>query len=156
MSTAIFRGAAAILAVMIAGSAFEVMAHDKAHVHENGSNTAHRHTHGASPQATGLPKDIRTLEIEGYDFRFEPADLEVVPGEVFRLKLVNKGQLPHMWEIEGRPETHVHAEVGETAVGVITAPDRAGQYRTVCTAEGHTEAGMVGKLVVREIADRSR
>lgn len=116
----------------------------------NGHSHAHHHDHPAAPGIEDLPEGARTIEIKGDDFRFEPADITVAPGEIFALKLENVGQVVHMWEIEGRPETHVHAEVGQTAVGVIVAPEEPGEYRTVCTEPGHAEAGMVGRLTVRE------
>lgn len=115
----------------------------------NGHEHAHHHhDHATAPGIDELPDGARTIEIKGDDFRFEPADITVAPGEVFALKLENVGQVVHMWEIEGRPETHVHAEVGQTAVGVIVAPDEPGEYRTVCTEPGHSEDGMVGRLIV--------
>lgn len=112
------------------------------------SANGHHHDHAAAPGPDALLKGARNIEIKGTEFIFEPDTIEVASGEVFALKLVNTGSLVHMWEIEGRPEAHVHAEAGETATGVITAPAEPGEYRTVCTEAGHTEAEMVGKLIV--------
>lgn len=114
----------------------------------NNDSHGRHHDHATAPAIDSLPEGARTIEVKGRDFAFEPGDIEVAPGEVFALKLVNEGNVVHMWEIEGRPETHVHAEVGQTATGVITAPEEPGVYRTVCTEAGHEEAGMVGRLIV--------
>src|SRR5690625_1370506 len=115
-------------------------------VPENGN--AHHHEQSTAPGVEELPEGARMIEVKAHDFRFDPAEITVAPGEVFALRLENIGQVVHMWEIEGRPETHVHAEVGQTAQGVIIAPDEPGEYRIVCTEAGHTEAGMVGRLIV--------
>ena len=126
---------------------------DADHDHDHHHDHAHDHDHPTAPGIDELPEGARTFEIEAHDMYFEPADIEVAPGEVFALTLINKGAAVHMWEIEGRPETHVHAEVGDTATGVITAPEEPGEYKTVCTEPGHTEAGMTGKLIVRDDLD---
>jgi plastocyanin len=124
---------------------------EKSHKHhDHNSNKHHGHQHHASTSEAAIPEAVRTIEMEGKDFEFVPKDITVSPGEKFALKLINTGTQPHMWEIEGRPETHVHAEAGEVTVRVVTAPQRPGIYKTICTEAGHEEAGMIGRLIVRE------
>ncbi|MCC5789934.1 MAG: DUF3347 domain-containing protein [Opitutales bacterium] len=120
-----------------------------------GSSDAHHHDHATAPGIEELPEGARTIRIIGKDYAFEPEDIEVYQGEVFALKLVNEGEVVHMWEIEERPETHVHAEVGQSATGVIRAPEEPGIYRTVCTEPGHEELGMTGRLLVKEKSSSS-
>lgn len=120
---------------------------------DNADDHAHNHGHQTAPGLEALPEGARTFEIEAGEMYFNPTEIEVAPGETFGLKLINNGAIVHVWEIEGRPETHIHAEAGETSTGVITAPEEPGEYAVVCPLPGHTEGGMTGKLIVSEDID---
>lgn len=54
----------------------------------------------------------------------------------------------HMWQMEGKPETHVHTAAGETSAKVLIAPQKAGTYRIVCGTLGNVKLGMVSTLKV--------
>jgi len=54
-----------------------------------------------------------------------------------------------MWQLEGKPETHVHTSGGETSSKVVIAPKKAGTYKLVCSTPGHVQLGMVGTLTVK-------
>ncbi len=44
---------------------------------------------------------------------------------------------------------HVSADAGQSNKLVFT-PSEAGEYEIYCSVEGHKEAGMVGKIIVKE------
>jgi len=97
-----------------------------------------------------IPSDARRLKIIAKEFMFAPANVSAHPNETLVIELVNEGVVAHMWEIKGLEGTHVHAEVGETVLGIIRVPSEPGVYETYCTVPGHKEAGMAGKLIVTE------
>jgi uncharacterized cupredoxin-like copper-binding protein len=103
--------------------------------------------HAATPD-TKQPSDARKITVVATDFAFDPATVTAKPGEKLFIELVNQGNAVHMWQLEGKPETHVHTAVGETSAKVVIAPQKVGTYKLVCTTPGHTELGMVGSLKV--------
>jgi len=107
-------------------------------------STGHHSASGEMEQ----PTDARKVSVVATDFRFNPATIVASPGEKLYIELVNRGNAVHMWQLEGKPETHVHTAVGETAANVITAPQEIGSYKIVCGTPGHVEKGMVGTLYV--------
>ncbi|MDX1681365.1 MAG: cupredoxin domain-containing protein [Akkermansiaceae bacterium] len=96
------------------------------------------------PQA----QDVRTVEIKATEFTYSPEKVVAQPGETLRIKLVNEGQVKHMWGLRDRQLTHVHAGPGETEEKVITVPEATGEYEIYCDVYQHARRGMTGKLVV--------
>jgi len=114
------------------------------HDHQDGN----RHHQGN--MMTDQPDDARLVSIIATDYEFSPAEVLAKPGEKLFIKLTNKGNSVHMWQIRDRPETHVHTPVGETSAKVVTAPETPGNYKVLCMTPGHEERGMVGTLKVSE------
>jgi plastocyanin len=103
--------------------------------------------HSANP-AMEKPADARKITIIATDFTFDPATITAKPGEKLFIELINKGNAVHMWQLEGKHETHVHTATGETSAKVVIAPQKAGSYELVCSTPGHVQLGMVGTLKV--------
>lgn len=142
---------------MAADEPMEPMAqHGSGHAENHMQNMSHHAMmgseshHGHDMAADDPDIDIRTISVQATEFKFSPATITVEPGETFRLKLENVGSVVHMWQIEGLEGTHVHAEKGTTASGIITAPSEEGTYKIFCSEPGHKEAGMIGQLVVAQ------
>ena len=117
--------------------------------------------------------EITLNAVEGRHWRFEPGVIEAHVGQRVKLTLVNEGHVEHDVEIPEVPAADIevaggagpherlggghhgedviaaHAEPGTTATVTFTLTE-AGEYDFSCTIPGHKEAGMVGKLVVKE------
>jgi probable HAF family extracellular repeat protein len=85
--------------------------------------------------------------VESHDIFFEPAELEVPANTNVTILLPNLGAAPHNFSIDALG-VDVDIAPGATEEVVINAP--AGEYEFYCNVPGHTEAGMVGTLIVRE------
>ncbi len=138
--------------------------------------------HGDGNGAEANPQDGRDGEagdllevtinvVEGRNWGYEPATLEVPAGQRIRLTFVNDGRAEHDVEIPGLSVSNVereggvahdaslgggqhesdvvaaHAMPGTTSV-VLFTPTQPGEYDFNCTIPGHKEAGMVGKIIV--------
>ena len=85
------------------------------------------------------------------EFGFEPSTLELRAGVPTRIELDNRGAaVEHSLLVRapaGGDWIHLHAAAkgSDSATFRIDTP---GTYEVLCTIPGHTEAGMVGKLVV--------
>ena len=101
---------------------------------------------GASPLATPV-----TITLSS--FRFDPAQLRLVAGRPYLLRLVNPGGRGHNFVAPeflaaaraGRNRIDVPA--GETLDVAITAP-APGRYKVKCSYFGHAMMGMKGEIVV--------
>lgn len=109
----------------------------------------HSGDHHESSEGMEVPEDARRITITATDYDFDPAGVEAAPGEKLFIKLVNKGNTIHMWQLKGMSETHLHAEPGESASKLITAPEEPGDYHIFCGTKGHEQLGMVGTLSVK-------
>lgn len=148
-----------ILVIFLAGCGAEKEP-DDGHGHEH-SETADVHAphltmsadesmdHHGSTGKIEKPADARKVTVIATDFAFEPSNITAKPGEKLFIELVNTGNAVHMWQLEGKPETHVHTSGGETSSKVVIAPEKAGSYKLVCSTPGHVQFGMVGTLTVK-------
>lgn len=117
----------------------------------------------------GDPKKVtRTLTLDMSDsMRFTPDQLTLRRGETVRLKVVNKGRLPHElvlgteeairlhWEamkqhpdMEHDDPSMVHVAPG-AAGEIVWQFTQPGDFQFACLLPGHFEAGMRGRIVVR-------
>jgi plastocyanin len=104
--------------------------------------------HHSTTSTPEMPEDARKVTVVTTDYAFDPATITARPGEKLYIELVNEGNAVHMWQLEGKPETHIHTAVGETSTNVVTAPQKTGTYKIVCGTSGHEDLGMVGTLKV--------
>lgn len=81
-------------------------------------------------------------------------DLVVDAGEGFQITVVNGDGMPHDLAV---PDTGLQTAMttgkGQSASASGNVPT-AGTYAYICTVAGHRQAGMEGKLIVREPQDR--
>ncbi len=125
------------------------------HPHSEGQPTGHEHgghVHATRPLAAVDEAPKATLRVKSGEFKFEPSALVMKAGEPTRIELQNDGAVEHAL-IVAAPDAkgdwiHLHAMANASDSGTFRI-DQAGTYRVLCTVPGHTEAGMVGELVVR-------
>ncbi|MDP3770605.1 MAG: cupredoxin domain-containing protein [Candidatus Sungbacteria bacterium] len=101
----------------------------------------------SKPQPVGITKKVL---IEANEFVFKPATLRLKKGESVALTVRNKGKLPHRFTMA---ELHIDTGMimsGKEKMFRFTVPIeiKSGTYRAVCNIPGHTEAGMVAKIIV--------
>lgn len=95
------------------------------------------------PNLAGSPDDHTSIVMR--DVRFEPADLRLAAGRTTALFVINEDGFDHSFDID---ELDVHVRIPGGATSVIMVRPEAGQVLQVyCGVPGHTEAGMVGRLV---------
>jgi uncharacterized cupredoxin-like copper-binding protein len=94
-----------------------------------------------------------TIRVRAGEFKFEPSALRMRPGAPTRIELANEGLTDHALIVAAPARRsgdwiQLHALARESDAGTFSI-DRAGTYTVLCTIPGHSEAGMVGELVVR-------
>lgn len=95
------------------------------------------------------PLDVATsprIEIVGTDMAFTPDKVAVLAGNV-EVIFTNEGQAYHDLRIGEEPFI-LEAAAGERDEGSLVL--EPGTYELFCSIPGHSEAGMVGVLEVRE------
>jgi uncharacterized cupredoxin-like copper-binding protein/mono/diheme cytochrome c family protein len=80
------------------------------------------------------------------ELNFDPATVTIPAGTDVKITLKNEGALPHNFSIAALNISEDLAP-GETKEITVNAP--AGEYDFHCNVPGHTEAGMVGKLIAQ-------
>lgn len=81
--------------------------------------------------------------------RFVPETITVKAGEPVNIVFQNAGIIAHDLISQGADTnvTLVNVGGGKRQSGTFLA-SKAGEYRVFCRQPGHTEAGMVGKIIV--------
>ena len=109
------------------------------------------HAHKARPLAAVDDAPKATIRVKASEFKFAPTALAMRAGEPTRIALENDGAVEHTLIVaapDGKGDwIHLHAMANSTDAGTFRI-DKPGKYRVLCTVQGHTEAGMVGELVV--------
>jgi Cu+-exporting ATPase len=90
-----------------------------------------------------------TIDVTAHDLRFQPADIEIPAGRFVILRFTNDDQVFHDWSVEGLANTDANARPGQTQ-RIRFRIDEPGAWTILCTAAGHADAGMTGRLVVRQ------
>jgi uncharacterized cupredoxin-like copper-binding protein len=110
------------------------------------------HAHAARPLAAVDEPATATIRVVAGEFEFEPRTLTLRAGEPTRIELENDGAVDHALIVQASDGNgdliHLHALARATDAGTFRI-DQRGRYRVLCTIPGHTEAGMVGELVVQ-------
>jgi len=91
----------------------------------------------------GTPDDYATVVMR--DVRFEPAELSLAAGRTTAIFVVNEDAFDHSFDID-ELDIHVSVPGGRTSVVMVT-PQAGTALQIYCGIPGHTEAGMVGRLV---------
>jgi len=106
------------------------------------------------------------LGAKNNEFTISPKTWNLETGKLYKLTLVNEGKVKHEWVASEFTLTiwTRKVEVGGVEVkGVINeielqpgakadwyfVPIRTGEYEMACEIEGHKEAGMAGKIIVK-------
>jgi uncharacterized cupredoxin-like copper-binding protein len=90
-----------------------------------------------------------TVKVSATDFKFDPSDPTVAPGEV-TFDVTNDGETLHNLEVEGPsgeaelPEDLQPGDSGSFAVDL----SESGTYKFYCPVGNHEELGMVGEVTV--------
>ena len=82
------------------------------------------------------------VEIELYDYYFEPTILKGKPGQKVELELKNKGSAAHTFTLAGQ-SVNKEIQPGDETETEVTFP-QSGQLKFVCTF--HQSQGMIGAL----------
>ena len=118
----------------------------------DGTHAHGSHAHSTRPLAAVDDDPTATIRILANEFRFVPKSLALRAGEPTRIELANDGQVDHALIVEapdGKGDwIHLHALAQGTDAGTFRI-DEPGTYPVLCTIAGHTEAGMVGQLIVQ-------
>jgi uncharacterized cupredoxin-like copper-binding protein len=96
---------------------------------------------GVSPEALAQLPTLATA-----NYRFDTAELRARVGETVALRLENKDSSAHSFDIDAL-KVHAPMPAGKPALALFT-PTAPGTYMFYCDVPGHTEAGMVGTLIV--------
>ena len=96
--------------------------------------------------AVGCGGRLRTVTIRAAEMRFGGGEIHVRAGETVNLRLINQDGYAHAFD---QDEYGIHVPLAAKQVLDMTfTPDRPGRYTFYCSTPGHTDAGMVGTLVV--------
>lgn len=98
---------------------------------------------GGNASSDGTPVTIVAKE-----FKFEPAEMTVAPGQAIKLTLKNEGVIDHDLMIKAIG-FKILAGPGKAETKTFIAPTAPGTYDIDCDVAGHKDAGMTGKLIVK-------
>jgi plastocyanin len=89
------------------------------------------------------------VDVTASDYRFGPSNIEVPAGRFVVLTFRNDDAVFHDWTVEGLANVDANARPGQVQ-RIRFKIDRAGDWAVVCTADGHAESGMTGRIVVSQ------
>ncbi len=125
--------------------------HDRAMHDHSAMSALPGHEHKTRPLAAVDAPAQATIVVVASEFAFEPSTIELRAGVPTRIELDNRGAaVEHSLLVHapnGGDWIHLHAAANGTDAGTFQI-DTPGSYDVLCTIPGHTEAGMVGKLVI--------
>jgi len=98
-------------------------------------------TTGVSPEALAALPGLGMEQL-----KFDQHELRVPAGELIALRLDNRDDREHSFDID-QLNVHVPIAIGQSGLALFT-PDKPGTYTFYCNVPGHREAGMVGTLIV--------
>lgn len=101
----------------------------------------------AAPAAAAAASGAQ-LVIELHDIYFQPVELTIPANTAVTVLGRNLGAAPHNFELTGQGVNIDYAAGEEKTFEIPALP--AGEYEFICNVPGHKEAGMVGKLIVKE------
>jgi plastocyanin len=106
-------------------------------------------TTATTEETTAAGGGGETVKVSATDFKFDPSDPRVAPGEV-TFDVTNDGETLHNLEVEGPsgeaelPEDLQPGDSGSLAVDL----GEPGTYKFYCPVGNHEELGMVGEVTV--------
>ncbi|MCF3595027.1 copper-binding protein [Rhodobacteraceae bacterium LMO-12] len=157
-----------ILAVTLSTPAFAAGAHKGGHDDDHASEHAEMMIGmPGDPAKVDRTIDVIMRETDDSEMIFEPASLEIEPGETIRFNVMNKGELEHEFVIDTMEGNAEHGKamakmdmehddpnsvrLDEGGSGeVIWTFTNAGTFEFACLIPGHYESGMHGPITVGE------
>jgi nitrite reductase (NO-forming) len=100
----------------------------------------------AAPSAS-VQRARADLRVTATEFAFSRPTLQVEPGQAVHLTLENRGSIEHNLHVDGSSAA-LDARAGQSAAADLSF-DQPGEFTFFCSIPGHKEAGMQGKLIVR-------
>ena len=97
-------------------------------------------TNGTAAAANG------EVTVCAFDIRYDAKTITMTPAGALKVTLVNKGAIPHTFEIDGQNFELKVSGHNDVKTGTVTLA--AGTYNFKCTIPGHAANGMAGKIVV--------
>ncbi len=88
-------------------------------------------------------------ELAALDFRFEPAEFLVVPGQQVTITVVNRGKVVHNLSIPSIP-IDLDFPVGKRQTVIFVPPDEPGGLEFFC--KYHADQGMRGRFTIQGAA----
>jgi plastocyanin len=107
-------------------------------------------TTATTEETTAAGGGGETVKVSATDFKFDPSDPTVAPGEV-TFDVTNDGETTHNLEVEGPsgeaelPEDLQPGDSGSVSVDL----GEPGTYKFYCPVGNHEELGMVGEVTVK-------
>jgi len=113
------------------------------------------------PSSTASP--TLSIDIEAYEWRFQPDIWSVAAGEELTIEFANRGGTEHDWTLLALGQTITklsefdddmvlfkveEVPSGDAVTRTLTI-DEPGTYQVICTLSGHFNTGMGGSLTVR-------
>jgi uncharacterized cupredoxin-like copper-binding protein len=110
------------------------------------------HQHAEKPLAQVEEPAQVSLRVQASEFDFQPRTLALSAGQPTRIEFANGGVTEHSLVVKAPDGAsdwiHLHAGPDQVDAGTYRI-DQPGEYPLLCTIPGHTEAGMVGLVVVK-------
>lgn len=136
----------AVVVVIIAVAGFFLMRTNTNTQTSQSGQTAQPPTPQASPEASTMGAEVKTVAIEAGAFYFNPKEIRVKKGEKVKIVLTAKDMM-HDFTIDELKVKLPLTKAGETNSVEFTA-DQAGQFEYYCSVGQHRANGQVGKLIV--------
>jgi plastocyanin len=117
----------------------------------NASTTATTSTTQTKTQSSGGGGAAQTLKLSADPsgaLKFDKTRLSAKPGKV-TIKMDNPSQVQHAVSILGNGVSATGNTVGAGGVSTVSATLPAGRYDFYCPVDGHKQAGMNGRLIVK-------
>lgn len=116
---------------------------------QNNGNEENENKQPENNNQNNNTQSVKEFTIDGYEFKFEPANIKVKKGDKVKITFKNEGQYGHNLVIQ---DLNVKTSVikNEESETIEFKVSEAGTYEIICSLPGHKDRGMVGKLVVEE------
>ncbi len=103
--------------------------------------------HGGEEKIAQPVEGAKESTVTAVDIDFKPDKLELAAGQPLNVTVTNEGEAEHDFTLE-EADVHVNVQPGESKTTALTI-DEPGQYKAVCTVDGHAEAGMTVAVTVK-------
>jgi uncharacterized cupredoxin-like copper-binding protein len=91
----------------------------------------------------------KMIQVKETEFRLKPAEITLDKPGTYLFKAVNSGGTVHALEVEGEGIEEETEEIEPGQSAELAVKLKAGTYELYCPVDGHKEAGMEGKVIVK-------